>query len=247
AESWEEFLSGLSRNRREKLRRYLRDLKKHDLEFHEVTSEQELEPAWQALMDLHQLRWSQSGEPGCFASAHLTAFHTEVVPELFRRGLLSLSLLKCGERPVAASYCLRHRGVVSFYQGGVDPAWWECRPGHILRTCELRRAIERGDRVYDLLGGDMEYKSQWGTPAVTTLEFLAAGPGPWADCQFGLALAGRWIKQQARTRLSSAMWSRLRRWKQRRLAAVGSSGPAQSDGPGTKDRGQVVPSELAGV
>ena len=45
ADSWEEFLRGVSRNRKEKFRRARRDMEKNSLEFHEVTNESELDAA----------------------------------------------------------------------------------------------------------------------------------------------------------------------------------------------------------
>ncbi len=213
ASNWDAFLKGLSRNRREKVRRHLRDLSKHGFEASEVATRSELASAWESLKELHQKRWTQCGERGCFASPRFARFHEAVLGPFFERGMLSLCVLRAGDQAVAVSYCLRHRGVVSFYQAGIDPAWMHTRPGHILRAWELRRAIERGDRTYDFLGGDTEYKLQWATDHEETFEILASAPRAWARCQRRLATARRDLEDSVRTRVSAGAWNVLRRLK----------------------------------
>ncbi len=228
AGSWDEFLGKLSRNRREKIRRARRDMEKHRLEFHEATGDDDIAAAWSDLKRLHQLRWQSLGQPGCFASKRFDAFHTELLRPLAERGMLSLSTLRQGNDTIAASYCLRHRGHVSYYQGGVDPNWMHCRPGHALRVCELRRAIERGDDVYDFLGGEMEYKQQWATDRTATLQFTVAGASLPARLQFALeSTTARW-----RALMPAQLCEALRRLRKRwsRTAGVGCSNQS-SPGP----------------
>ncbi len=233
AGSWDEFQHGLSRSRREKYRRARRDMEKHDLRFHEVGTRDELGAAWDDLKRLHQARWEQQGTRGCFASSRFAAFHAEMLSSFWQRGMLSLTSLRHGERTVAASYSVRHRGHVYFYQAGVDPAWLHCRPGHSLRCCEVRRAIERGDRVFDFLGGDEEYKSQWATRQTAMLNVIVAGRGLLPRVRFGIESAGRWMKESARTRVPSETWATLKRWR-RRLTGTPSHEPDREPGLGTK-------------
>jgi len=214
AKSWDVFLESLGSKRRGKFRRALRELDQNQFEFHEVTCETEIDAAWDDLKRLHQARWERQGKPGCFASHRFAEFHRELLRPLWRRGSLLLTSLRRGGQAVAASYCLRHLGQVYFYQSGIDPEAMQFRPGHCLRVCELRRAIERGDRVFDFLGGDEEYKVQWATDQTEMLQFTVAGRGILPRVRFGFEGAKRWAKQSVRSHLPTQTWAALRRWKQ---------------------------------
>jgi CelD/BcsL family acetyltransferase involved in cellulose biosynthesis len=220
AGSWDDFLAKLSRNRREKMRRARRDMEKHRLEFHEAVTDDELAGAWSELKRLHQLRWRSLGQPGCFASKRFDAFHTDLLRPLSDRGLLSLTTLRRGDATIAASYCLRHGGHVSFYQGGVDPNWMHCRPGHSLRVCELRRAIERGDRIYDFLGGEMEYKQQWATHQAAMLRFTVGGASLGARLQTSLESAALRVRGWTPKRLRDAVRRLKARWSNNRPSSA---------------------------
>jgi CelD/BcsL family acetyltransferase involved in cellulose biosynthesis len=230
APTWDEFLEFVGSKRRGRFRRALRELEKHQFEFHEVTSESELDSAWEDLKRLHQARWRRQGMPGCFASSRFAGFHRELLRPLWRRGGLLLSLLRRSGQAVAASYCLRHRGRVYFYQGGIDPEAIQFRPGHCLRVCELRRAIERGDRVFDFLSGDEDYKAQWATDQIEMIQCTVAGPGLLPRVRFGFESATKWAKESARSHLPVQTWSKLRRWKQRlteKIPSAAQESPAE--------------------
>lgn len=214
SKSWDEFLDSIESKRRGKFRRALRELEKNRFEFHEVTCETEIDAAWEDLRRLHQARWQRQGKPGCFASRRFTEFHRELLRPLWRRGSLLLNSLRLRGQTVAASYCLRHLGRVYFYQGGIDPEAMQVRPGHSLRVCELRRAIERGDRVFDFLSGDEDYKVQWATDQIEMLQITVAGRGILPRVRFGIESATQWAKESVRSHLPTETWATLRRWKQ---------------------------------
>jgi CelD/BcsL family acetyltransferase involved in cellulose biosynthesis len=214
ANSWDAFLKSVGGKRRGKIRRALREFDEHKFEYHEITRETEIAAAWDDLTRLHQARWEQQGKPGCFASHRFAAFHRELLGPLWRRGGLLLTSLRRGGETIAASYCLRHRGRVYFYQGGISPAAMPFRPGHCLRVFELRRAIERGDRVFDFLSGEEDYKSQWATHQTEMLQFAVAGRGILPRVQLGFESATRWAKQAVRSRLPGQTLATLRRWRQ---------------------------------
>jgi CelD/BcsL family acetyltransferase involved in cellulose biosynthesis len=217
AKSWDEFIDGIGSKRRGKVRRALRELEQNQFEFREVLCESEIDAAWDDLTRLHQARWERQGRPGCFASRSFTEFHCELLRPWWRRGSLQLTSLHREGKAVAASYCLRHRGHVYFYQGGIDPDAMPLRPGHCLRVCELRRAIERGDLVFDFLSGDEDYKVQWATHQIEMRQFIVAGRGVLPRIGFGYESAKRWAKEAVRTQLPARTWATLRQWK-RRLA-----------------------------
>lgn len=227
AGSWDEFLQQVSRSRRERLRRMRRDIERSGLQFGEVSREEEIGSAWAELKRLHQARWVQVGKQGCFASPRFAAFHEELLRPLWQRGMLSLNLLRHDGRAVAASYSLRHRGRVYFYQAGVDPEQMRFRPGHALRLCELIRAMERGDRVFDFLSGDEEYKAHWATNETAMLNFTVAGRGLLPSLRFRLQSATQWAMESAQSHMPADTWATLRRLK-KRLTEKNLPAPPQS-------------------
>jgi CelD/BcsL family acetyltransferase involved in cellulose biosynthesis len=227
ANSWDEFLNAVGGKRRGKIRRALREIDEHQFEYHEVTRESDIDAAWDELKRLHQARWERQGKPGCFSSHRFAEFHQDLLRPLWRRGGLLLTALRRGGETVAASYCLRHRGRVYFYQGGINPDAMPFRPGHCLRACELRRAIERGDRVFDFLSGDEDYKVQWATHRTEMLQFTVAGRGILPRVRLGFESATQWAKHAVRLQLPAQTWATLRRWKQQ-VATRRRSAPKRS-------------------
>jgi len=160
--SFEAYLGALSASKRALVRRSVRDLECFsggDLVLRTARTPEELEAARRALVTLHAARWQRDARAGVFASPSFCAFHDAVMPELFRRGALELSVLLSRGEPVAALYNVVWKDKVYFYQSGrrADlPA--KLRPGIVAHALAIRMAIEAGRREYDFLGGDTRYK-----------------------------------------------------------------------------------------
>jgi CelD/BcsL family acetyltransferase involved in cellulose biosynthesis len=120
-----------------------------------------LDQALSILVDLHQRRWQTQGKTGCFASRPFLQFHHAVTAQLLSGNALLMNWLELNGRPIAATYDLGGGGGVYAYQSGIDPESLDEQPGRLMNLASIRRAIERGDRFYDLLRGDEPYKANW--------------------------------------------------------------------------------------
>jgi hypothetical protein len=157
--TWQAYLDGLPSTSRYLINRSLRDFDRwagEGCEVRHVTSRRELIEGHRVLLALHGSRW---GDDGAFASPRFDAFHAQVMPALLDRDALDLSWICARGEPVAALYNVRWRGKISCYQSGrrLDVPR-SIRPGIVLHTHAIRRAIEAGMREYDFLGGTSQYK-----------------------------------------------------------------------------------------
>ena len=160
--SWEEFLGMVSKGHRKKLHRAEREFfATGRAAMRRVENCQQLPPAMDALIDLHQKRRQHMGEPGCFASPRFTAFHREVARELLLAGQLQLQLLELDGQIVAAEYQMASQGVTYVYQAGIDPTRLAEEPGHLITAATVKRAIDQGGRVVDFLRGNEPYKAHF--------------------------------------------------------------------------------------
>ena len=160
--TWDEYVANLSKTHRKHLRRCeRRQIGLGGAVLHQATDEAEASRALEILIDLHQRSWQVRGQPGAYASARFAAFHREVVPRMFARGLVQLNWIELGGAPIAAEYQLLGDGVLYAYQGGFDPDHHDAEPGRLAISSVIRQAIEQGLQAYDLLRGDEPYKAHW--------------------------------------------------------------------------------------
>ena len=186
--SWDEYLSSLSSNRRQVLRRRERVLRReHALTLADYDAGR-LDQGWEHLVALHNKRW---GAAGVFNDPRMDRLHRTFAHELAVRGQLWLTTLDLDGVPVAAWYGFADGDTVYFYQSGRDPRWEEKSVGVALMVEMIRRAIERGYRRFDFLRGDEAYKRQWTASQRVTQELVAfrsSWRGHWLR---GLDWAGR--------------------------------------------------------
>jgi len=116
------------------------------------------------LIELHQARWTGSGEPGAFASPRFVAFHRDLIAKLLPRNAAFLFRVRSGDRTVGCLYHLVDRGRPLFYQSGL--ASFEDRriaPGFVAFSLCMQACYERGFHEYDFLAGDSRYKRDLAT------------------------------------------------------------------------------------
>ena len=203
--TWEEFLGMVSKGHRKKLRRADRELfETGRAVLRTVENCEQLDPAMDVLIDLHQKRRQMLGEPGCFASPRFTAFHREVARRLLLAGQLQLQLLDLDGRTVAAEYQLASQGVTYVYQAGIDPQRLVDEPGQLITAATVKRAIEQGGRAIDFLRGDEPYKAHFRAVARPLLALRVVPNRTMSRLRNKLWLAGRgvkrWLNQTSQTK-----------------------------------------------
>jgi CelD/BcsL family acetyltransferase involved in cellulose biosynthesis len=201
---WDCYLASLGKGQRRTVRRLERDIVHTDrVVLHTPTRLEELLPAMDILVDLHQRRRQMLGEKGCFASAPFLGFYRDVVPELLRLGQVQLYWLELDGKPAAAEYHLAGDGILYVYQAGVNPDLMEHQPGNVINLMILRQAIERGYRAYDFLRGDEVYKARFGAQPRPTVGWRVVPPCATAQLRHNLWLAGNNVKQWIKGKVRS--------------------------------------------
>jgi len=179
---WETFSQGLSRKLRQQLMRQLRRLPTlYQHEFNRVQRLEDLQPALDALVRLHQARWTSKGEPGAFALPGVEELIREAARASFAEGRLRLWTLKIDGEIKAARLAFYDNGVAHAFQGGFDPAYAKDSLGTVMIGLCTRDCVDDADvREYDLLGGAEGYKDWWTKFGrdIVTFSYLRPGLRP---------------------------------------------------------------------
>jgi len=159
--NWEEFKSGLTSHARTNIfRRARRLFEEFDCEFRVVDRPEELQPAMDALVRLHQARWQSKGEPGTFALNGSERLIRETARTALSDGRLRLWTLSLNKKVIAAMLGLVDSGVLHAFQSGFDPAYnglGSVMIGLCIRACVNDEAV----RYFDFMGGPDQYKQRW--------------------------------------------------------------------------------------
>lgn len=217
-ESFEAYLAGLSKKRRNLFRRELRQLgETRALDSRAIAPSAQDFDAFRAL---HDRQWRAAGRPGHFGDwPDAAAFHRALTGTLAPRGVMRLDRLSDEAGPIAEQ--------LLYVSGGV--AWWrlparrldpdteKLGAGRIGLVLMLERLIGEGVRLVEGGAGDYDYKKTWGGEAVPLRRMIAHRPGPapglrvllaWADL-LHLAYYRVWVLKLA-PRLSQRLGQRRR-------------------------------------
>jgi CelD/BcsL family acetyltransferase involved in cellulose biosynthesis len=160
---WETLLGNLGKSTRRNVLRSLRRVSEsYELEFRLVQTEEELEPAFDALVRLHQARWRSIGEPGSFALPGFEAFLRAAARASLAEGRLRLWTLSLDGRIAAAKVAFYENGIVYGFQQGFDPAHLKDALGRVVSALCIKACVE-DDRIsaFDFMGGTNQYKDTW--------------------------------------------------------------------------------------
>jgi len=161
-DDWDTYAKRYSKRRRKRLRQMLRNLDaweaSGELKTRVVRSPEELEVAFDIMVDLHQRRSRSLGRPGCYASRRFANFQRDVMSQLLSEGRLVLQWLEFEGRPIAADYQIAGGGTLYQYQAGVDPLMIDIEPGKLAALRIIQYAQSHDFAAIDFLRGDEEYK-----------------------------------------------------------------------------------------
>lgn len=172
--TWDEWVSQLSRSRRHRVRQLWRNQFDTGKATIHIADEATLDQGFSILVDLHQKRRNQMGQPGCFASKRFHSFLQEAAREHLASGQLRLQWIELEGRPIAVEMDLAEGDTLMHYCSGIAIDCDYARPGWLGLTAAIRHAIESGKTTFDFLRGDEGYKSHWrGQPVpMMNLEFI---------------------------------------------------------------------------
>lgn len=181
---WETFRQSLSRSTRKHLTRQMRRfIDTYACEFSRVRRTEELQPALDALVQLHQARWNSKGEPGSFALPGVEEMLREAARRSFAEGRLRLWTLRLNGDIKAVRLAFFDNGIVHAFQGGFDPAYAKDSLGSVMLGLCIRDCLEAMEvREYDFMSGTDAYKDWWAKTGrdIVTLVYLRSGIRPMA-------------------------------------------------------------------
>jgi CelD/BcsL family acetyltransferase involved in cellulose biosynthesis len=162
--TWDEYLRSIPSAKRKNINRNLRVFDT----WSEGTTELEcyatladLEKGKKILIDLHHGRWASAEQAGVFRSPMFLRFHDEIMPVLAERGGLELLVLRARDEPVAAIYSMVWGGKTYTYQTGRRADLpTGVSAGGVVFALAIRRAIEQGQREFEMLADAVYYKQQ---------------------------------------------------------------------------------------
>lgn len=172
--TFEEYAKSLGKNQRyklSKLRRQVLETGRAEIEYVDA----ETAPTFaEDLFALHRTRWRRRLLPGVFVGRRRQDFHREILAT----PIASAARLKTMGRTVGVVYCLRAGTGLYYYQAGFDPEFGDLSPGTLLLAESVRRAMDEGARIFDMMRGDEPYKRNWKPTAVyRNLRLMLPGEG----------------------------------------------------------------------
>jgi len=110
---------------------------------------------------IEQSGWKgRRGEPANL-DRRIHGFYSALARRASREGSFSLFRLMLDGRPIAFQYGLTQNGIYSLLMTSYDESLRDCGPGHFLVEEVVKTCIESGQREFDFLGCDLEWKRAW--------------------------------------------------------------------------------------
>ncbi len=194
---FEAYLQRLSSNRRQQIRRLLRDGERLSVGF-ELVSEETMSTAFEDLVRLHQARWTAEGSPGVFAAPKFVEFHRRLLDVWLPSGRSVLATLGVGGDTVAVLYGFITGTKFDFYQSGVrfETAGGELSsPGTLAHLLLMKALAARGITAYDFLRGPSVHKERHATAATELVGIRAWRPTVAAGLYRSTNFAGKVVRK----------------------------------------------------
>jgi len=159
-ETWEVYLSQLSKKDRHELRRKFRRLEALDnWEWYYLKSAVDIE---NRLDDFLRLMRMSAPEKEEYMTVERESFFRSMAVKMACLGLVKLFFLEIDGVPVAASLCFDYGLSRLLYNSGYDPEMSFYSVGLLMNAICLKDAIEQGDAYFDFLRGSEPYKYHLG-------------------------------------------------------------------------------------
>ncbi|HYF07493.1 MAG TPA: GNAT family N-acetyltransferase [Acetobacteraceae bacterium] len=155
------YLDTLSGNARYQIRRSLRRYEaRGEVVLSRAEDESQAIGWFEELVALHSRAWQARGEPGAFGEPFIRRFHEALIKRALPRGEVDLLRITAGASVIGLLYNFRLGGWVHAYQSGFDLSEGtpHAKPGLVSHCLAIERGVRNGERCYDFLGGDAQYK-----------------------------------------------------------------------------------------
>jgi CelD/BcsL family acetyltransferase involved in cellulose biosynthesis len=153
-------IEGYSSSLRAKVRRAVRRYQERGpVQLQRAETRDERTVAWTELMRLHSQTWSRRGKKGVFGEPMFSGFHERLIDR--HAAMVDLVRLTVGAETVGVLYNLVAGDRVYNYQSGFRyEADNQLVPGFVCHTLAAERYRAEGFAIYDMMGGDAEYKQR---------------------------------------------------------------------------------------
>ena len=159
------YLSLLSRNTRYQVRRGKRLYEEQgEVSLREAATTEEAFDYFDGLLALHLETWQQRRKKSSLESTYFCDFHRQLIKNRFHSGEIQLLKISCGSEPIGYLYNFVHNKKIYFEQSGFRyPEDSRMKPGIISHVEAIEYNIGLGNKVYDFLAGDTQYKKSLST------------------------------------------------------------------------------------
>jgi CelD/BcsL family acetyltransferase involved in cellulose biosynthesis len=156
---------------KKKLRRYLRAMEREGpVTFVHLRSQVEIQQALPGFADAHVARFQHTHRISSLSTPERRFFLQELARRFSDTGIVTMSLLMIGDRPVAWNYGFQFHGSWFWYQPTFDSRQEENSPGHCLLSKIVVEACDmEGMKTVDLGLGAEGYKERFGNSSGQTL------------------------------------------------------------------------------
>jgi CelD/BcsL family acetyltransferase involved in cellulose biosynthesis len=159
-DTWEQFLSNLSKKNRHELRRKFRRLETvKEVVWLELTEPDEVQSAMDDFLRLLRMSGQDKEE---FLTPNRDRFFRQVAYRFAEQGILRLFFLEIKGEKVSGVMCFDYGNSRFLYNSGYNPELGYYSVGLLLKAFSIRNAIEAGLNYYDFLRGNEPYKYDLG-------------------------------------------------------------------------------------
>ena len=200
--SWDEYWASRTKKWRRNVRKNKEHFKSHGKLTHvryrpDGSAYGDSDPNWKLFEDCLTVArngWQGSSTTGTTLShASVEPFLRECHEVAARLGMLDMNVLYLDEKPIAFVYNYCYNGWLFGLRTGYDAEYAKLGPGTVLFAMIIEDSFNRGDQLYDLGVGLLDYKRYWSTRIVTSSRYTHfAG----ASLQAQVLRMKRWYQQR---------------------------------------------------
>ena len=160
-----DYLTALSSNTRQQIRRSIKLYEeKGQLELSLADSEEQALSYLDQLKQLDRAYWNKKGYAGAFSTEFTNNFHRNLVKNGFANNQIQLIKVTAGETTVGILYNFMNHNLVCNYQAGlVYDVNQKLKPGLVCHALAIEMNIAMGNKSYDFLMGESQYKRSLST------------------------------------------------------------------------------------
>jgi CelD/BcsL family acetyltransferase involved in cellulose biosynthesis len=133
------------------------------LDFHKVSTNQEIEPIMNKFFELHCERWAGTDTPSKFRFKEERAQLLQAAKNLFRSQTLYLAYITINNEIVVVHFGMTDGNRSYLYLHAMNVHYRKYSPGSLLAYYLIQDACKEGYEAVDFLRGDEGYKESWAT------------------------------------------------------------------------------------